>query len=100
MTVDFCPKISFLRRLFMFVHLGGNVSVIDSEIAAIINLETCTSGSDIMNSFLRAEEESLRIEDIEGDIPKSLVITSTKTYVSPLSNTVLLRRLNKFDISD
>lgn len=84
----------------MFVHLGGDICVMDSEISAIINLETCPAGGKDMSEFIKAEEESMRIENIVGDLPKTLVLTRDKTYVSPISNTVLLKRLNNTSFSD
>ena len=84
----------------MFVHLGGDITVTDTDIAAVIDLDTCPSSSKDMSNFLKAEEESMRIENIDGDIPKTIVITSNKTYVSPLSSLVLLKRLTKQDPAD
>ena len=84
----------------MFVHIGGNVSVVDSEVTAVIDLENCPPTDKDMNDFIRAEEESMRIEYLSGDLPKSLIITAGRTYVSPLSVSVILRRLKHFDIGD
>ncbi len=84
----------------MYVHIGGDVSVIDSSITAIVNLETILPSDKDISEFIKAEEESNRLEYLSGDIPKSLVLTSDKTYVSPVSNGVLLKRLNNFEFSE
>ena len=84
----------------MYVHLGGDVSVIDSDITAIINLETSLPSDEDMNNFIKAEEDGNRLQYIEGDIPKSLVLTTDKTYVSSMSATVLLKRLTTMDLTD
>ena len=84
----------------MYVHLGGDVSVIDSDITAIINLETSLPSDDDMNNFIRAEEDGNRLQYIEGDLPKSLVLTTDKTYVSSMSVSVLLKRLTSVDLTE
>ena len=84
----------------MYVHLGGDVSVIDSDITAIINLETSLPSDEDMNNFIRAEEDGNRLQYIEGDLPKSLVLTTDKTYVSSMSVSVLLKRLTTVDITE
>lgn len=81
----------------MFVHLGGDVTIVDSSITAIVNLETILPSDKDISNFIKAEEDSNRLQYISGDIPKSLVLTSDKTYVSPVSNYVLLKRLNDFE---
>ncbi|MBO7452478.1 MAG: DUF370 domain-containing protein [Clostridiales bacterium] len=78
----------------MYVHLGGDVSVVASAITAIINLETSLPSDEDLNNFIKAEEESNRLQYIEGDLPKTLILTYEKTYVSPMSQSVLLKRLN------
>ena len=84
----------------MYVHLGGDVSVIDSDITAIINLETSLPSDEDMNNFIRAEEDGNRLQYIEGDLPKSLVLTTDKTYVSSMSVSVLLKRLTTVDLTE
>ncbi len=84
----------------MYVHLGGDVSVIDTDITAIINLETSLPSDEDINRFIKAEEDSNRLQYIEGDIPKTLVLTTDKTYVSSVSGSVLLKRLKSTDYSD
>lgn len=84
----------------MYVHIGGDVSIADSSITAIVNLETILPSDKDISAFIKAEEESNRLQYITGDIPKTLVLTGDKTYVSPVSNTVLLKRLNNFDFTE
>ncbi len=84
----------------MFVHIGGDVSIVDTCITAIVNLETILPSDQDISNFIKAEEDSNRLQYISGDIPKSLVLTTDKTYVSPVSNIVLLKRLNNFDLGE
>lgn len=86
----------------MYVHIGDDMTVIDSSICSIINLDEVSPSNKDINAFLKAEDESNRLEYLRGDIPKSLVLTTDKTYVSPISSSVLNKRLNsnKFDLND
>ena len=84
----------------MYVHIGGDVSIVDTSITAIVNLETTLPSDQTISNFIKAEEESNRLQYITGDIPKCLVLTTDKTYVSSVSNSVLLKRLNTFDLSE
>ena len=84
----------------MYVHIGGDVTIISDSITSVIDLETLPPGNKDIDSFLKAEEESNRLQYISGDIPKTLVLTNDKTYVSPVSGYVLLKRLESNDLSE
>lgn len=84
----------------MYVHIGGDVTVIKNSITSVIDLETLPPGNKDVDSFLKAEEESNRLQYITGDLPKTLVLTDDKTYVSPVSGYVLLKRLESNDITE
>ena len=78
----------------MYVHLGGDTSVTVSSVSAVINLDSVSPSDKAVNEFIKAEDESNRLEYISGDLPKSLVLTTDKTYVCPVSSSVLIKRLN------
>lgn len=84
----------------MYVHIGGDVTVIKDSITSVIDLETLPPGNKDVDSFLKAEEESNRLQYITDDLPKTLVLTDDKTYVSPVSGYVLLKRLESNDITE
>lgn len=84
----------------MYVHIGGDVTVIKDSITSVIDLETLPPGNKDVDSFLKAEEESNRLQYITGDLPKTLVLTDDKTYVSPVSGYVLLKRLESNEITE
>lgn len=84
----------------MYVHIGGDVTVIKDSITSVIDLETLPPGNKDVDSFLKAEEESNRLQYITADLPKTLVLTDDKTYVSPVSGYVLLKRLESNDITE
>lgn len=79
----------------MYLHLGGQTVVRESDIVAILDLET-TSVSKNTKEFLKINEKKGLMENISEDIPKSYVICSdgenTKIYISQISSATLLKR--------
>ncbi|NLP18542.1 MAG: DUF370 domain-containing protein [Firmicutes bacterium] len=76
----------------MFLHLGGNCIVLAAQVITILNLKS-TKDSKItseMRELLRAE--GLVAEACPG-VPKSLIITDEKAYLSPISSVTLKNRL-------
>lgn len=73
----------------MFLHIGKDVVVPLSEIISIVNLSD--NPSQLNNEFLKtAEEEGFVIQLSEE--PNSLVISSKKVYLSPISVQTLSKR--------
>lgn len=77
----------------MYVHIGGDVSVQSESISSIINFDTILPGQKDITEFIRIEDDNNRLQYLTEDIPRSLIVTSDRTYVSPLSPSVLKRRI-------
>lgn len=77
----------------MYVHLGGEVSVPSDTIIGLLDLETVVSSQKKVNEFIESEDDRNKLQYLSGDIPKTLVITDDRTYVSPMSVSVLGKRL-------
>ena len=77
----------------MFVHIGGEYTILIDSIIGMINLETVQPSSSDMNAFLKQTEQENILEYVSMEIPKSLVITDDRTYVSPLSVQTLRKRI-------
>ena len=79
----------------MYLHLGQNVIVKQSEILGIFDLDNASSALATRN-FLKQAEERKQIVEVFDDIPKSLVITEKKgkttVYFSQLSPQTLKGR--------
>ena len=79
----------------MYLHLGMDVVVAQSDVIAILELET-TSISKITRVFLERAQKSNRVITIGSELPKSYVITGKKEnfslYVSPISAQTLAKR--------
>ncbi|MCQ2534953.1 MAG: DUF370 domain-containing protein [Clostridia bacterium] len=83
----------------MYVHLGGDVTVNSNSVVAVIDLESVSATSNDFNSYIKAEDDSERLEYIPGDISKSVIITADRTYVSPMSVSVIQKRLTMLQIT-
>ena len=87
----------------MYLHLGSDVVVSQSEIIAIFDLDT-TSISKITRKFLNTVQKNNRVIDVSShDLPKSYVLCGKKNdfniYISPLSAQTLYKRASgKFKI--
>ncbi|MDE7399390.1 MAG: DUF370 domain-containing protein [Oscillospiraceae bacterium] len=77
----------------MFLHLGGDVTVIDSDIIGIFDIEEC-SVSKITAEYLNLCQKSGKIVNVSEDMPKSFIVTERNTYISNVSNNTICRRNN------
>lgn len=77
----------------MYVHIGGDTSIPVDKISVLLNLETVLPSQADVNEFIKAEDDGNRLDYVSGDLPKSLVITEHRTYVSPVSVSVLTNRI-------
>lgn len=82
----------------MYLHLGQNVVVRGSDIIGIFDLEKA-SVSKRTKEFLSHATKSKSVVTVSYEMPKSFVVTQTagktKTYISQISSTALLRRSNR-----
>ena len=79
----------------IYLHLGQNVVVPESEILGIFDLDN-TTGSKITREFLNQAEKTGQIINISEDLPKSFVVCEEneriRVYLSQLSPATLLKR--------
>ena len=84
----------------MFLHLGADVLISQDKIIAILDCETAMSNATSEN-FLNQIRKEKNIQYIsEEGKEKSLVITNSGNYFSPISSTTLLKRSNFMVISE
>lgn len=82
----------------MFLHLGGDISVNEKNITAVMDLET-TSVSKITKEYLSIAEKKNEVINIsDADLPKSYVVTVDaqrvrRVYISPISSATLMKRM-------
>jgi regulator of extracellular matrix RemA (YlzA/DUF370 family) len=75
----------------MFLHIGGDTAVSLEELVAILDLETTKKES--TREFLSfAADEKMVVHIGKREREKSIIITSNRIYLSPISATTLLKR--------
>ena len=80
----------------MYLHLGKNVVVAQSEIVAVCDLDN-SSHSHITRAFLTNAEKKGQVINVSDDLPKSFVLCqkpdgSQALYLSQLATSTLLKR--------
>ena len=80
----------------MFIHLGENTVISDSEIIGIFDMDTSTVNKATRDYLSRAEKEK-RVIYVNYDLPKSFIITDSRVYVSPLNTATLNKRAEKLN---
>ena len=82
----------------MYLHLGQDTVVKDSEILGIFDLDTSTI-SKHTRDFLAKSEKSGNVVNVSEELPKSFILCSSKKgdklYISQLSSKTLLKRKNR-----
>lgn len=83
----------------MYLHLGSDYMIKNSEIIAIFNLKD--SESDIYNEYIKKYADKYEIIDVsEGEEFYSCVLTENKIYLSAISSFTLKKRLEEGFIVD
>ncbi len=84
----------------MFLHLGGDVTVLRKDIVGIFDLES--TKNPITKEFLEiAKNEHSIIKIMDKQPSKSFIIVGDNVYYSPISsNTLQKRTLNKQGLSE
>ena len=77
----------------MYVHIGDDIAVRSDTVTAVVNLETVLPSQRDVTGFIKAEDENNRLQYLTDDIPRSMILTVDRTYISSLSVEVLRRRI-------
>lgn len=79
----------------MYLHIGQDTVVRLRDIVGIFDIDTA-SISPITREYLRNAQESGRVVNVTGELPKSFVVClepeGTRVYISQISSTTLLKR--------
>ena len=79
----------------MYVHIGGEVSILAESVSCIIDFESILPTQKNITEFIKFEDDNNRLQYLTEDIPRSIIVTRDRTFISPLSPTVLKRRIEK-----
>ncbi len=76
----------------MYIHIGADLSLPAHWIVGIFDLDRVTPAGGTADYLRQAEEEG-RLDWMTADIPRSLVVTVDRVYLSPVSTATLRSRL-------
>jgi hypothetical protein len=79
----------------MYIHLGGEKVIRSRELIAIFDIAS-EKPSKEPKSLLIHDDQVKIVERIGEEEPKSLVVTETKIYYSPISSSTLKKRSRQF----
>lgn len=77
----------------MYLFLGGEITVRSDDVIGIFDIEEC-SVSRTTADFLNACQKKSQIVNISEDMPKSFIVTTSKTYISNVSHSTICKRNN------
>ena len=79
----------------MYVHIGGEYTILSKSIVGLVDLDTVPASSEDMKLFLKSQEDRNILEYVSEELPRSLIITDDRSYVSPLSVSTLCKRMKE-----
>lgn len=83
----------------MYIHLGEDISVNDTNVMGIFDLENTTIGKDT-RAYLERLEQASCVVNVTQELPKSFIVCfdpadgTEKAYISPISVATLKKRAN------
>lgn len=78
----------------MYIHIGGEYQIPIRNIIAVFDFDELTNESDTYTLNLLAEmEEKFVLETVSQDIPRSLILTHNRAYLSPINPSTIENRL-------
>lgn len=76
----------------MFLHIGAQVSISLKDLVAIMDMDTLRKSA-LAPEFMSRAKASSTLVSVDGQEPRSAVITSSGVYLSSISLPTLKRRL-------
>lgn len=77
------------------VYLGGESFVRDTDIIGIFDIDSATVSKKTRDFLEQAEEKNNVVYSNLYEFPRSFVLTSEKTYITPIAAGTLNRRIVK-----
>ena len=79
----------------MYIPIGNDMSVRDSSVVGIFDMDNC-SWSHRTREFLKKAEEAGEVIPVTDDLPKSFLLTSeyglNRVYLTQFNSTILEKR--------
>ena len=78
----------------MYLHIGNNKTVRESEITAVFDADTATM-SPITKKFLKIAQAKNKLHTVTFDVPKSIIVMSDGTvYLAQVASSTIVGRVN------
>ncbi len=81
----------------MYIHLGNKINIREKDIIGIFDMDN-TTVSKITQRFLNKAQSDGRLITCVDEIPKSIIVTKDKIYMSQLAPKSLYGRLTEKEI--
>lgn len=86
----------------MYIHIGADTLISDKDLIGIFDLDNTTvaknTGKNATSLMLEKAQEKGEAETVMDDIPKSIVLTADKVYITQLSVQTLIKRIKNEEI--
>jgi extracellular matrix regulatory protein B len=77
----------------MYIHIGGEYSIPEKMIIGVFGFDEITDRSSGSIGFLRKAESENKVENVSFDIPRSVIVTVERVYLSPISPRTIRKRI-------
>lgn len=79
----------------MYIHIGGEYAIPEKIIVGIFDFDEVTRSKSYTNEFLKKAEMESRVETVSYDLPRSIIVTLEKVYISPISAATIKKRASQ-----
>lgn len=76
----------------MYIHIGGEYTLSDKWIVGIFDIDQTTTYGTDTTEFLSKQEKLGNLDLVSSDLPRSIVVTLDRVYLSPISAKTLVSR--------
>lgn len=79
----------------MYLHLGKSYAISAKYILGIFDFDAVTDAGSATIDFLENAEKNGQVDVISTDLPRSLIVTLDRVYISPIAASTLQQRLRR-----
>lgn len=79
----------------MYIHIGQDVSLLAHWLVAVLDMDRATGESQDLRDFLLQAEKRGNLQWLGPEIPRSIVVTLDRVYLSPVSAETLKQRFSR-----
>lgn len=78
----------------MYIHIGQDISLLSQWIVMVLDMDKATAQSSELRDFLLRAEQANRLQWLGPEIPRSIIITIDRVYLSPVTCETLKARFS------